>query len=163
MHRSSTGRAGLVSIAVAMLVFAGCGGSSKTTSTLSKPFANQVTKNEPLPPAKVATYNVTLAGFSEGSPNGSALAVVTINPASDELCWNFYQLKNLPSPTVARLFRNFTGARGTGGYLLGSRYTPSGCIRKPPLTLQLIESRPEQFYLNIHTEQFPEGAVRGPL
>jgi hypothetical protein len=163
MHRSSTGRAALVSIAVAMLAFTGCGGGNKTTSTLNKVFSGQVTRNEALPPAKTATYSANLAGFSGGSPNGSGLAVININAATDQLCWSFYQLKNLPSPTVARIFRNFPGAEGTGGYLLGSHYTPSGCIHKPALTLALIESRPEEFYVNVHTKQFPEGAARGAL
>jgi hypothetical protein len=174
MRRKTTFRyrAAFVSLAVAVLAVAGCGGSTKTVTTEQLPPG--VSRAPVIPKAINATYNVILTGksalqlglppsFRRGSPNGSALAVVTTNASTNELCWKFSQLKNVSSPTVARLFRNFPGATGKGGYSLGRRYRPSGCLRLEPSVLGLIGAKPEQFFLNIHNTRYPGGAVRGAL
>jgi hypothetical protein len=165
-------RAALVSLALAVLAVAGCGGSTKTVTTT--PLPPGVAPAAPTPKAINATYHVILTGklhkvyrgvrgFKRGSPHGSASAVVTINASTNEFCWEFSQLSNVSSPTVARLFRNFPGAPGTGGFDLGRRYKSSGCIHMDPEVLGLITEKPEQFYLNIHNASYPSGAVRAPL
>jgi hypothetical protein len=55
------------------------------------------------------------------------------------------------------------GAAGCGGFDLGRRYKPAGCIQLEPVTLGLIGAKPSQFWLNIHNARYPAGAVRGPL
>ena len=145
---------------VLALGLAACGSTKVVTTTASNPAE---TTYKPPPPPVPASYSVTLSGFKEGSHNGSALGLVGINPTTDELCWKFTQLKNVKSPTVARLFRYTPGGTGRHGYLLGHSYKTSGCIHQPAIILGLIESKPEQFFLNIHTAQYPGGAVRGPL
>jgi hypothetical protein len=121
-----------------------------------------------------ASYHVVLNGkrqkqfagapaLKRGSPNGSALAVVTTNASTHELCWEFSRLKNVSSPTVARLFRNVPGGTGNGGFDLGRRYKSSGCVHLEAPTLGLIGEKPGQFWLNIHNARYPLGAVRGPL
>ena len=162
MCRKSTfrSRAAFVSLAVAVLAFAGCGGTKPVTTAVLPP---GVSRAPELPQPINATYSVSLAGFKRGSPNGSGHAVVSINASTNELCWTFSQLKNVTSPTVARLFRNFTGASGRNGFLLGRAYKSSGCIHLESAVLGLIGAKPEQFYVNIHDARFPGGAVRGPL
>jgi hypothetical protein len=165
-------RAAFVSLALAVLAVAGCGGGTKTATTTPLPPGVSLAPKEPVPTN--ATFRATLTGrrqktftsspgFKRGSPNGSALAVVTTNASTSELCWEFSQLKNVSSPTVARLFRNFPGATGRNGFDLGRRYKPSGCIHFEPAVLGLITEKPYQFYLNIHNARYPFGAVRGPL
>jgi hypothetical protein len=167
-------RAALVSLALAVLAVAGCGGGTKTVATATPPLPAGVERARPEPTPINATYQVTLngnratqfglpPGFPHGSPHGSALAVVTTNASTNQLCWKFSQLKNVSSPTEARLFRTFSGATGRHGFLLGRRYTPSGCIHLPAGTLGLIGAKPQQFFLNIHNARYPYGAVRGPL
>jgi hypothetical protein len=174
MLRKTTfrGRVAFVSLALAVLAVAGCGGSTKTVT--SKLLPPGVGPAPPEPTPINASYHVILNGkrvktfpaaprFKRGSPHGSARAVATTNASTSQLCWEFSQLKNVSSPTVARLFRNFPGATGDGGWDLGRRYRPSGCIHLPPVTLGLIGAKPTQFWLNIHSAQYPFGAVRGPL
>jgi hypothetical protein len=166
-------RAAFVSLALAVLAVAGCGGSTKTV-TAPPELPPGVSKPPPPPTPINASFHVTLTGeratrfglppgFRRGSPNGSAVAVATTNASTNEFCWEFSQLKNVSSPTVARLFRDFPGATGRGGFALGRRYKPSGCIHLVPVVLALIGAKPQQFFLNIHTTRYPGGAVRGPL
>jgi hypothetical protein len=170
----ASSRAALVCPAVALLAIAGCGGTTKTVTTSTTPLPAGVERAPPEPQAINATYHVTLngygatrfglpPGFRRGARNGSARAVVTTNASTHELCWKFSQLTNVPSPTVARLFRDFEGATGKGGFLLGRRYKSSGCIHLAWQTLGLIGEKPYKFFLNIHNAQYPEGAVRGSL
>jgi hypothetical protein len=162
MRRSRTAFA---SVALVALALAGCGSSNNAASTAATETAATSSATAPGGSASSAptTYHVNLAGFSKGSPNGSGLAVVTVNPPKGELCWMFSELTNVPSPTVARLFRSFPGATGAHGFLLGHTYKPSGCIHLEPGILELINSKPQRFFVNIHDAQFPEGAIRGPL
>jgi hypothetical protein len=165
------GRAAFVSLALVVLAVAGCGGSTKTVT--STPLPPGVSRIPPVPQPITASFHAILSGkrvkqyagpaLSRGSPNGSALAVVTTNASTNQLCWQFSQLKNVSSPTVARLFRNFAGATGTGGFPLGRRYKSSGCIHLESITLGLIGEKPNQFWINIHSTRYPFGAVRGQL
>jgi hypothetical protein len=172
MRRKATVRSSAAFVSVAVVAVAGCGGGTKTVTTQPLPPGVSRTPEEPKPIN--ASYSVALSGkpatgfgirpsFRRGAPNASALAVVTTNASTLELCWKFSQLKNVSSPTVARLFRNFPGATGRSGFLLGRRYRPSGCIHLEPGSLGVIGAKPQQFFLNIHTTRYPLGAVRGPL
>jgi len=147
----------LASLTVAVLAFAGCGSSSNsgTTAATTAPSATQ--------PVQSASYTVSLVPFAGGAPAGSGLAIINIDPASNQLCWQFSQVTNIGRPTVARLYRNVLGATGRNGIPLGHAYTPAGCIHELPEVLALIESKPGQFFVNIHSAQYPFGAVRGPL
>jgi hypothetical protein len=165
-------RTTFVTLAVVVLALAGCGSTknaSTTAATGSTPPASVSTPSEAHPPVTSATYVVNLAGFAGGSPNGSGLAVISINPSRGELCWKFSRLKNVTAPTVARIYRNWVGATGRGGstgrggYLLGRAYESSGCVPEESVVLGLIEAKPQVFYVNIHTARFRNGAVRGPL
>jgi hypothetical protein len=158
-------RTTFVSLAVAVLAFAGCGGSGKTVTSTALP-AGVNLHPAPLPTPVNATFTVPLTGgFKRGSPNGTGLAVVSINASTNELCWTISQLKNITAPTEVRLFRNFPGASGENGFYLGGpkKYKPSGCIHLLPVQLGLMTSKPQVFYVSIHDRRFPGGAIRGPL
>ena len=156
----------LFSLAAVVLTSAGCGNAKSAATTAPPPTTatTATTATEPAQqPVTSATYRVTLAGFKGGAPNGSGLAVISINASSSELCWRFSRLKNVTAPTVARLYQSFPGASGRNGYHLGGAYKSSGCVALPSDVLGLIEARAQVFYVNIHDAQFPGGAVRGPL
>ncbi len=155
--------------ALAALVLAGCGGTTKTVTATAPKTTPGATPYKPLAPAKEASYAVTLTSTDaalrapQGAPGGSAAAFVTLDPASGKLCWTFTQLKNVAAPRTARLYQGFVGATGMHGRLLGASYKPSGCIPARPLLLSLIEAHPERFYVAIFTAKYPEGAIRGQL
>jgi hypothetical protein len=160
-------------LAIGVLVLAGCG-SSKTTTVTQQKGISGVSKYEPPPGPVAASYSVTLSGFKRGkgsepgSPNGSALGLIDVNPDTNELCWTFTQLQNVPHPTAARIFRlgAFVSQQfvtSSVGIPLGHTYKPSGCIHEHPRVLGLVTTTPQEFYVNIHDAEYPLGAVRGPL
>jgi len=156
----------IVFVALAVIALAGCG-STKTTTTTAKsaPLVPGATEIGAPPPVKSATYRVNLSGTNgtpAGAPNGSGLAVITVKAPSNELCWNFSQLKNVASPTAARIYRSLAGGPPLGsGVPFGASYAASGCVKEPAVFLGLLGSHPQNFYLAIDNTQFPKGAVRG--
>jgi len=38
-----------------------------------------------------------------------------------------------------------------------------GCVEIQPSLLKAIKDSPEDYYINIHTSPYPEGAIRGQL
>jgi len=151
---------------LAALALVGCGGTTKTVTTTRIPGA---TAYKPPPPATAATYTVTLASTDaalhapKGAPGGSGIAVLTLDPASDQLCWTFSQLKNVTAPRIARIYQGFVNATGMHGRPLGDAYKPSGCLSEPAILFRLLEAHPERFYVAIFNAKYPEGAVRGQL
>ncbi len=156
------------SLAILVLALAACGKQDVATTapapTTAPATTTALATSTPPPsqrPVQAATYTIRLAGIDGGAPNGSGLAVFTVNPSTDELCWTFSQLKNIGTPTAARIYRWTPAGTGRYGPKLSSPYKPSGCVRKGPGFLNRIAERPQEWYLNIHSVQFPNGAVRG--
>jgi len=162
-------RAGLVSLVVVGLAFAGCGGTNKAASTAARRFSPP--PPPPGPPAKSVTYSVKLGSNANGprtrararSVHPSGFALVSIKGASNELCWNFSQIKNvIPAPTEAAI----EGQLSVGfisAPIEGEGYTPSGCLEKPLTLLRLIEASPHKLYVNIQSRTHPERGLRGRL
>ncbi len=163
-------------LAAVVLGFAACGKSSPAPTTAVTPPG--VTTYTPPPLAKTATYSVALSGTvgvsgavgapvgsraPAGAPNGSGLAVISVNAATSELCWKFSQLTNVTAPTVARVFRWAAPGSWRYGFALGHKYKSSGCIPENRIFLGLLTAKPQDFYVSIHTTRFPGGAVRGEL
>lgn len=151
----------LLPVVLAALALAGCGGT-KTSAEKSAEERLETTYHPP-PRPKSITYEVKLGPFQGGDPIGSGVAIVSINAATNQLCWTISSLTNVPSPTEVRLFQNFTGASGRNGFRLGHGYKPSGCIPIEPPVLGKMELKPQIFFVNVHSARYPGGAVRGPL
>jgi CHRD domain len=150
------------------LAATGCGGT-KTVATTA-PLPPGVKRYVPAPAPKQISYSVSLAptkgvppGLPAGAPNASGLLAISLEPSRGELCWRFSELKNVPTPTVAHLFEYEQGGSGEGGFPLGRRYTPAGCVHKIFAVFTLLEAHPERFWVSIHSAKFPAGAVRGQL
>lgn len=121
--------------------------------------------------AAPTTLTATLAGGAAevpnpGDPDGSGTASITIDPATGEVCWNLTAASTMPA-TQSHIH---TGAAGVGGGVLvpldvdGFTGSSEGCIAdQPAAALNDILANPAGFYVNIHTSDFPAGAVRGQL
>lgn len=166
MRRRTT----LVSLTVGVLALTGCGGSSTVTTTVARPSVLPPGVRLYHPPHVVpATYTINLASAPgpgrepAGEPNGSGLAVVKIEPSTNQLCWQFAQLKNVTAPTDARLYVYTAGGTGRVGLRLGSTFKASGCFGWEPVWLESVERNPPAYIISIHNARFPAGAVRGRL
>lgn len=117
------------------------------------------------------TFSATLQGGAAeipgpGDADGSGTANIHFHMATREVCWSI-TVTNIAAATASHIH---TGAAGvSGGVVVGldtDGFTGSsvGCaIADPAADLQAIVDNPAAFYVNVHTADFPAGAVRGQL
>ena len=147
MSRNSTLASSAV-LAAALLGLAGC-------ETLTEQVAE--------------TYHTNLTGAQEvpgpGDPDGTGNAEVSIADRIDNLCYEIDDVRGIAAPTAAHIHR---GARGVAGPPVVTLDVPAdgesnGCVQAPEAIADEIEANPANFYINIHTADYPNGAIRGQL
>lgn len=116
--------------------------------------------------AETVVLTANLSGASEvggGAPEGNGAFRAEINTDTGDFCYTLYGEK-IATPTMAHVH---TGAAGTNGApVITIDVTGKGsdmCIAVEPDKLKPIVANPAGFYVNIHTADFPGGAVRGQL
>jgi hypothetical protein len=109
-------------------------------------------------------FTVDLTGAAEvpgpGDPDGSATASLTINPGLGQVCWTievagvepiFAAHIHVGAPTVA------------GPVVVPLNPYTGGCADvSRDLALAIIRD-PGSYYVNVHNQPFPGGALRGQL
>jgi hypothetical protein len=124
--------------------------------------------------AAPAQLSARLKGANEvpgpGDPNGKGEAFVTVKPAKRKVCFQL-SWKRIADATAAHIHKGVEGDAGPIKVLLFEDNTglPSpgavdGCVKhlKRKL-LRRIKRHPDRFYVNIHNDQYPDGAIRGQL
>lgn len=111
----------------------------------------------------------TLTGAAEvpgpGDPDGAGTATITLNQGQNEVCFEL-TVSNIATATAAHLH---IGAAGkAGGVVLTLAPPPAegsskGCISTTAELIKNIRQSPENYYVNVHNSEFPDGAVRGQL
>jgi hypothetical protein len=111
---------------------------------------------------------VTNAGqANQGDPNGYGTAHVMFAGAG-RLCFGISVFR-VSTPTAAHIHENVAGSNGPIRVTLtepssGNPGSSSGCVTGiAAALLARIRNTPGNFYINVHTGQFPDGAVRGQL
>ena len=102
-------------------------------------------------------------GAGDRDGRGSATAIVE----GDQLCFGL-TVKNVDEPQAAHIHR---GAKGKNGPIVvpleapseGDPGAASGCVDVSSADARALLRNPRKFYWNIHTEDFPDGAVRGQV
>jgi hypothetical protein len=121
------------------------------------------------PPARAdqKTYKATLAATEEvptPGPNGATgKATVTIDTGANQLCYDVSWSKEVGTPSAGHIHR---GAKGTNGPIVVFFDLPSkpkDCITVENPILQSIVTDPVGHYVNVHSNNYPNGAVRGQL
>jgi hypothetical protein len=118
-------------------------------------------------------FSTTLTGAAEvpgpGDADASGTAFITLNQGQGEVCFDLSWAGidgtvtaahiHIGDPTVAGpvVVPLFTDAAlsGTG--------SASGCVSASEELIKAIRQDPENYYVNIHSDVFPAGAVRGQL
>ncbi len=109
----------------------------------------------------------SLNGASEvGDPGdlaGSGSATVTIDAASNEVCFNV-SYSDIDEVAGGHIHSGGAGSNGdvVVDFALDATKT-EGCITGEAATVASILASPELFYVNVHTGPFPGGAIRGQL
>ena len=111
-----------------------------------------------------------LSGAAEvpgpGDPDGSGTATIRLSLEADEMCFDL-TASNIGPATAAHIHE---GAEGVAGEVVvpldpaPAEGSSSGCLSDVDnALLQNIIENPEQYYVNVHNEEFPDGAIRGQL
>lgn len=120
-------------------------------------------------PQPTANFVTALSGAGElpaaGDPNGGGVALITISGTNVTFT---LIVQNLPStPILAHIHR---GLLGSNGPVLVDFKAPTwtnglatGTVTTTPAIASEILSNPAGFYVNVHTPEFPGGALRGVL
>lgn len=141
-------------LAIVSIAVAGCGSGGSTTSSspVSRP---------------LHTYRVKLTGKAEipvGAVKGTGYAIIAIHRGS-AICWRFAHLHGFVNATVAQIHVGLKDRSGNSFLSLssGPRLHHRGCAQVKTATLAAIERDPSNYYVNVHSQRYPAGAVRGQL
>src|SRR5581483_2891743 len=114
-------------------------------------------------------FNVTLTGESEtpaGDPVATGTATIRLRAGQGQVCYRL-EADNLGGPAVAaHIHRAAAGAAGPVVIPLatpGSDGTAGGCVAAARSLVAQILAGPASYYVNVHTGEFPAGAIRGQL
>jgi hypothetical protein len=102
-------------------------------------------------------------GAGDRNGGGSFGAVIDGN----ELCYGL-SVRDIEDPTQAHIHR---GGRNTNGPIVVTLTRPrtgdpgasSGCATLRPELRRRIRRNPTRYYVNVHNDDFPAGAIRGQL
>ncbi|MBA3739390.1 MAG: CHRD domain-containing protein [Actinobacteria bacterium] len=123
------------------------------------------------PPAQaVQRFTTTLTGANEipgpGDPDGSGTATITINRGLGEVCWEI-EVTDITLPAIgAHIHLAPVTAAGPVVVPLtppDSTGTSSGCTTVDRELAKAIAKDPGAYYVNVHTTDYPAGALRGQL
>jgi hypothetical protein len=110
----------------------------------------------------------TLTGAAEvpgpGDADGAGTATITLNPGKGQVCYEL-TVSNIGTATAAHIH---TGAATEAGPVLVGLEAPGsgsskGCVDLDKEKVKEIIQNPANYYVNVHNEEFPDGAVRGQL
>lgn len=117
-----------------------------------------------------STASANLSGAEEvpdpGDPDGTGNVTVTFNDATGEVCWDI-NVSNITLPSVGAHIHE--GAQNVAGPVVVPFSAPdtngaaSGCTTPDAALTDRIMGNPQNFYVNVHTSEYPAGAVRGQL
>lgn len=121
--------------------------------------------------APIAAFQTMLTGEAEapgpGDEDGSGMAWITVDEAAGEVCFAL-TVSNIALPaTGAHIHAGEAGVAGpvvVGLVPPGEEGASSGCVAvEDEALLANIVANPDEYYVNVHTDEFPDGAVRGQL
>ena len=111
-----------------------------------------------------------LTGASEvptpGDPDATGTATVNIDVSKTEVCYEV-AVQKIDRPVGMHIHE---GGVGKSGEIVVPLTTPratdtttTGCTNADATLIGRIAARPGDFYVNVHTDMYPQGAARGQL
>lgn len=117
--------------------------------------------------AEPKTYTAALAADQEtpapGPSGGTGTATITVDLGAKTLCYYVTWSKEVGTPNGGHLHKGAMGTNGpvVAGFDLPAK--PKDCVTADRHVLGDIMADPAGHYVNLHTEAYPGGAVRGQL
>ena len=100
-----------------------------------------------------------------GDADGKGSATVRLDSAKGEVCYDV-KVEGIAAPTAAHIHEGAAGAAGPPVITLNPDKIAQGedCLTgQKAADIERIGANPSGFYVNVHTEEFPDGAIRGQL
>ena len=106
-----------------------------------------------------------------GDPNGKGRALVFPNVKKRRVCFDL-RWKGIQGPLQAHIHRGGPNVAGPVKVTLFAVEDPlpgpsgavDGCVEQVKRKLvRKIKNNPKQYYVNVHNENYPDGAIRGQL
>ena len=140
-----------LSVAASTIALAGC-------ATVEEGIAENTT----------TTYNATLTGAQEvggGDRDGAGRAEISISDNFGQICYDLNDIRGIGPITAAHIHRGAAGVNGPPVFTLkpANEGGYKGCSDGAEWTQDRIENNPQAFYVNVHTAEYPNGAIRGQL
>jgi hypothetical protein len=163
---------GTVAIAAAVLVTGACGDDDDDEGTLERAEeeAREVATTVEKRAEAASRLKATLTGASEvptpGDPDGTGTATVNLDASKGQVCFDV-SVQNIDRPVGMHIHEGEVGKAGPVVVPLPTPTTTgtpaTGCVDADNSLIGRIAANPDDFYLNVHTQPFPNGAVRGQL
>src|SRR5918998_15423 len=104
-------------------------------------------------------------GGRPGDKDGSGTAHVTLITSEDRLCYSL-EASDIEPGTKAHIHEETAEERGPTVVELDpppEDRTASGCTDVNPALVRSLLEKPHRYYVDVHNEDFPHGAIRGQL
>jgi hypothetical protein len=99
------------------------------------------------------------AEVGEGDPDGMGIGAITVNIGQGIICYDVSAM-NIGTVTGVHIHEAPVGVDGP--VVVGLSFG-SGCVTVERDLAKDILKNPSDYYINVHTEAFPAGAIRGQL
>lgn len=133
------------------------------TRLLLAPMLIAVAAATPLAAAQAAPVKLTATLSGAGAdPDGTGAFAADVDADAGDFCYTLTVAK-IAKPTMAHVH---TGAAGTNGppvITVDVTGASDECVAVEPDVLKAIVANPAGYYVNVHTADFPGGAIRGQL
>jgi hypothetical protein len=144
-------------VAAVLAIFVLAVGASASASAGGQPFSTTLSGAE----------EVNAAGVpNQGDPDGSGFASLTFNRGLGEVCFEL-TVQDITLPAAAAHIH--VAPAGVNGDIVVPLTPPdatgfsSGCVSVDRELVKVISQNPTNYYVNVHTSDFPAGALRGQL
>ncbi len=140
----------LLLTAAAAILIAGCETVEQAvTEVVGNDFAAVLTGANEVPP---------------GDPDGAGTARISIDDATDRVCTHL-EVRNIGAVTAAHIHRGSAGLNGPPVITLDAPDDDDSndCDPVADALIDEIRRSPGSFYVNVHTAQYPNGAIRGQI
>jgi hypothetical protein len=105
----------------------------------------------------------TLSGAEEvggGDPDGSGFASIQLNVGQARVCWEV-SFTGIGMPFAAHIHEAPAGVNGP--IVVPLAPIAEGCASADRSLIRDIVANPAAYYVNVHNDEFPGGALRGQL
>ena len=139
-----------------------------STTAAAFALAGCATVEEAVAEKTTNTYRATLTGAQQpggGDRDGAGRAEISISDNFGQICYDLNAIRRIGPITAAHIHRGAPGVNGPPVFTLkpANEGGYKGCSDSAEWTQDRIENNPQAFYVNVHTAEYPNGAIRGQL